>query len=466
MKKSISLGILFLSTMLLAQTTYVSDNFNYPAGNELTEHGWYAHSAAGTNPILVGTPGLSWAGYIGSGVGNAALINNIGQDINKPFSSNISSESVYASFLMKVSAPFSADGTGFFMHYGYFTNNLTPDADYANLALAFRGRTFVVQGTDPDTQFKLGLSFNATATSGETSDLNIGQTYLVVLKYEFIAGELNDEVSLYVFAEGDDIATEPATPTIGPFLGTAADAPALQAIALRQYHADQDVTVDGLYVKNTWDIEACLPVSGTDTRTECSGFTWIDGNTYDESNNSATFTILGGAVNGCDSLVTLNLTVIEVNATVSLDGNTLSAGAMNAGYQWLDCNSGNSPIAGQTEQSFTPQITGSYAVEVVQNGCSATSECLSVTVVGIEDFAQGEDFSIFPNPTNGLFTISWKTAQQVTMQINNALGQKFTDTHTPFGTSIDVQLELPAGIYFVTLFDENNSKTFKRLVIQ
>ncbi|MFT5861129.1 MAG: hypothetical protein ACI865_003248, partial [Flavobacteriaceae bacterium] len=46
---------------------------------------------------------------------------------------------------------------------------------------------------------------------------------------------------------------------------------------------------------------------GTDTRTECSPYIWIDGNTYTASNNTATH-ILTNAV-GSDSLVTLDLTI-------------------------------------------------------------------------------------------------------------------------------------------------------------
>ena len=53
----------------------------------------------------------------------------------------------------------------------------------------------------------------------------------------------------------------------------------------------------------------CNPVTGTDTRAECDSYTWIDGNTYTSSNNTATFNIANGAANGCDSIVTLDLTI-------------------------------------------------------------------------------------------------------------------------------------------------------------
>jgi len=50
-------------------------------------------------------------------------------------------------------------------------------------------------------------------------------------------------------------------------------------------------------------------VNGTDVKTACGNYTWIDGNTYASSNTTATYTFPGGSVNGCDSIVTLNLTI-------------------------------------------------------------------------------------------------------------------------------------------------------------
>ena len=76
--------------------------------------------------------------------------------------------------------------------------------------------------------------------------------------------------------------------------------------------------------------------TGTDTRTECNSLTWIDGNTYTANNNTATFNMLGGNANGCDSLVTLDLTISNLDAN----------------YTYADNGSGN--------YSFTNTSTGSF----------------------------------------------------------------------------------------------------------
>ena len=233
-----------------AQNPLLVEHFNDTANAPLTNLGWYAHSAATTSPQVVVSPGLSLTqtAYPGSGVGNAGGVLNTGQDVNKPFSANVDTGSVYTSFLVK------ANGTvvnGYFFHYAEYSNIATPN--YTSITTAFRARTFVLPGTNPATQFKLGLSFNnSTITGDTTSNLTIGTTYLVVVRYKCVAGAANDEVSLWVLADGSSIASLPAVPTIGPLTGTAADLTAVQGIALRQYAAGQNVIVDGIISGRTF----------------------------------------------------------------------------------------------------------------------------------------------------------------------------------------------------------------------
>jgi hypothetical protein len=58
----------------------------------------------------------------------------------------------------------------------------------------------------------------------------------------------------------------------------------------------------------TLDLTILNATAGTDVRTECDSYQWIDGITYTSSNSTATFTLLNAA--GCDSVVTLALTVL------------------------------------------------------------------------------------------------------------------------------------------------------------
>ena len=65
--------------------------------------------------------------------------------------------------------------------------------------------------------------------------------------------------------------------------------------------------------------------SGVDVQTACDTFTWIDGNTYTASNNTATHTLTNAT--GCDSIVTLDLTFLN-SSNSSVDVETCSS------YEW------------------------------------------------------------------------------------------------------------------------------------
>jgi hypothetical protein len=124
-------------------------------------------------------------------------------------------------------------------------------------------------------------------------------------------------------------------------------------------------------------------VTGTDIQSACNSFTWIDGNTYTTSTNTPTYTYIGGSANGCDSIVTLNLTINNVDVTINQNIAELTANNINATYSWLDCNNNFSSLLGETNQTFNPLLNGSYAVEVTENGCKDTSICVEYTLCDI-----------------------------------------------------------------------------------
>ena len=248
---------LLLFSQLQAQNPLLVEHFDYTSGDNLQNNGWYGHSAATTNPIKVTNGGLSWSktAYLGSGVGNAAAVSNTGSDENRPFSSWVDSGNVYTAFLFKVNKVVTSSTQGYFFHVGEYANNSTPV--YTAVSTSFRARTYVVPGSSTR-KFRLGLTFNsstAPATAGVniTSDLDTGVTYMAVVKYHFIPGSTtNDSVSLFVFADGDDISVEPTRPTLGPLAGDQADVAFLQYAALRQYNAGQGIIVDGIIARTDW----------------------------------------------------------------------------------------------------------------------------------------------------------------------------------------------------------------------
>nr|MCR5550471.1 C10 family peptidase [Bacteroidales bacterium] len=64
----------------------------------------------------------------------------------------------------------------------------------------------------------------------------------------------------------------------------------------------------------------CIPAQGVETVTACGSYTW-HGHTYTASTNTPTYTIPNGAASGCDSIVTLHLTIKPI-PVVTISGNT------------------------------------------------------------------------------------------------------------------------------------------------
>lgn len=149
----------------------------------------------------------------------------------------------------------------------------------------------------------------------------------------------------------------------------------------------------------------CLPATGTDVIVSCGDYSWVDGNIYTSDTSTATYVIAGGASSGCDSIVTLNLTINSVDTMVSINGITLTANTSGASYQWIDCDNNNDPINGATLQAFAPTINGNYACVIDDGTCQDTSSCYTISTVGI-DKLNANSMNVYPNPGSDIITIS------------------------------------------------------------
>lgn len=143
----------------------------------------------------------------------------------------------------------------------------------------------------------------------------------------------------------------------------------------------------------------------TTQQNACGPYTW-NGQTYTQS---GTYTYNGTTANGCDSSATLVLTIDQApsNAQVSLNQGTFTVTAQNASnFAWMDCAT-NTLIPGETNATFTPTISGIYAA-VVSNACgSDTTTCEPIEVQGISEM-DSELIVVYPNPSNGIFTVASK----------------------------------------------------------
>jgi len=96
---------------------------------------------------------------------------------------------------------------------------------------------------------------------------------------------------------------------------------------------------------------------------------------------------------------------LGTTASVTQTGAMLNAAQTGAVYQWLDCNDNNAIINGETNQSYTPTVTGNYSVAVNMHGCVDTSTCYLVDYTGLSEL-YSEIVSIYPNPASNKITIN------------------------------------------------------------
>jgi len=88
-----------------------------------------------------------------------------------------------------------------------------------------------------------------------------------------------------------------------------------------------------------------------DTQTACNSFDWIDANTYTSSNNTATHTLTN--IFGCDSIITLNLTISNsVSDTFNIEL------CSNSSYTYADMTVSNNIIANESHTSVFVTSTG------------------------------------------------------------------------------------------------------------
>ncbi|MBU3659604.1 MAG: T9SS type A sorting domain-containing protein [Flavobacteriales bacterium] len=183
--------------------------------------------------------------------------------------------------------------------------------------------------------------------------------------------------------------------------------------------------------------------ASTATISSCDPIVWLDGNTYSTSTNTPTFTLTNAA--GCDSVITLNLTITAVTPTITLSGNTLSTTATGGTYQWVNCST-EQDVASANSQTFTPTVSGDYAVEFTINGCTELSNCLTVSVVGLEDLGL-ETITVSPNPTRDNLNIS--STSNTRISIVNLLGEELMQVELTAGQNqIETENFVP-GVYLI-----------------
>jgi hypothetical protein len=197
----------------------------------------------------------------------------------------------------------------------------------------------------------------------------------------------------------------------------------------------------------TLDLTINYSTTGTDVIIACDSLTWIDGITYTTSNNTATYTLTNAA--GCDSITTLDLTVIDIS--VSIDTSQLSLVTNVIGS--------NGPFdfvwnTGDSSAMIIPTANGVYWLVVVDlNGCISDTAYFDVTFlpnVGIVENGKSMIVNVYPNPTFGNVTIDLvKQQSEVQITLYDMYGKLVFLNKYQESKQIEFSFDAPPGIYYL-----------------
>jgi hypothetical protein len=191
--------------------------------------------------------------------------------------------------------------------------------------------------------------------------------------------------------------------------------------------------------------------NGIDYQTACSSYQWVDGVTYTNSNSTAIFNIVAGAASGCDSLATLDLTIIS----------------NYAGSETISICNGDSVLINQDYQSAEGNYSNSY---ISMDACDSTVVTTLIfmdpnSCINAVHQLSTSNYYIYPNPTKGNLTIRFDEIQQeLTLRIFAITGQLLENRNFRNSNVLDLELNKPRGVYFLEIVDINGNTKVIRVV--
>jgi len=233
-------------------------------------------------------------------------------------------------------------------------------------------------------------------------------------------------------------------------------------------------TVNGCDSVVTMTLTVNQSATGIDEQEACDSFEWIDGVTYTTSTDLPTYTIESGAATGCDSIVTLHLTI---NQSASSEFTIVTNESC---YVWNGieyCETGDYTQTLQTADGCDSVVTLHLTIET-----------------SISDHSLNANMKVYPNPTSDIvkveLTINNGQSGDVAIQLYDMYGKLLdmvnvgnTDAmnRVPTGHSMDsydaanahgataqtTQIDLSRyanGVYFIKAVAEGNVLAVRKVV--
>ncbi|MCM1107517.1 MAG: choice-of-anchor J domain-containing protein [Clostridium sp.] len=369
---------LFLLTVLLAPLgaqakSYLTESFRYSAGNLYGQGNWLRNGKQAEAPIQLVPQPLAYPGYQTAAAGFAVELGGEGNaqderlmkrfvEEGEPKMFGIKEGSLYMSALVNVKEAGGIATTEQMYILGFIPESTSGNKDQVSYSLY--SRLFVI-GSETEGKFKFGLSkANGNAEpEATTEELNLGETYLVVMKYEIVEGTGNDIVTLWI---------NPATgqePEAVLTTSNKTDISATMGITgLSLYQGGSSVRkaphalVDAIRVADTWDElfredevgEVTPPVqqAGISVNKKTQSF--------------ATFA-------GLSTAVTLNVKATGLTEDITVSG--LSA-PYSASATVIDKEAALSAAGADLTVTYAPTAAGSTSATLILTSGDATQEVM------------------------------------------------------------------------------------------
>jgi PKD repeat protein len=211
-----------------------------------------------------------------------------------------------------------------------------------------------------------------------------------------------------------------------------------------------------------------------------TAYTWTGGSTDDTlvvtTGGTYTLNITDACGSGTESVVITELTTpvasfTQVNSFLTVALTSTSTVSGNATYAW-DFGDGNTST--MMNPSHVYSTVGSFTVTLtVTNECGSntTTQTVVSSNLGLEDILANSNITVFPNPSNGEFTIGMDvlTNSTIDIRIENILGAVVYENNLgqiegQHNEVINLR-NAESGIYFVNI-TAGDQKIMKKIVIE
>jgi len=431
-KNCILFSLSFLAASVVSAQRLITEDFNYSAGQLTTvSSGAWVHFSGTTKPIQVVAGNLTYPGYITSPSPTSGLIfldsaKTNAEDVDRAFGTAIDSGSLYCTFLLDVLnsgnlfADSSQKGEAFI---GFLPLSANP-LDAVGV---------VIKATPGG--FKLGV-FSRIDTvpslprtvAWYDSAFPINSTLLVTLGYQFVTGDGNNIVMLWVNPAVDSIQPSPNAQVVD--LDSATNPRKFGRLGVVQRSQRSPICqLDAIKVSTSW-VDAILPL-------RLLSLNVIDNNGY--------------ASLSWQTCNEINMNRFEVQK--SLDARNFAAiGAVPAK---------NESCGTTYTYNDAKTLTGTayYRIRMIDNdGTSNYSGVVSI------DGKLPTKISVFPNPVINYLVLAHPKAETgTTIQIvstNGSVVASYPVQKDAIQTSVDVS-KLPKGSYIVVFSNSRQKQAIK-----